>query len=112
MLVRRRRAELAHLRITNLPPLKTTKVKNERKTVEEQGVKKGKNGKNGRILRGKMGKMSERIRTIDCPLSKKRVFRGARITIAEFGALRADTAKFEFLAGLLPLSDGNAWGMG
>ena len=34
-----------------------------------------------------------------------------RITIAEFGALRADTAKFEFLAGLLPLSDGNAWGM-
>ena len=28
---------------------------------------------------GKMGKMSERIRTIDCPLSKKRVFRGAKI---------------------------------
>ena len=28
------------LRITNLPPLKTTRVKNERKTVEEKGVKK------------------------------------------------------------------------
>ena len=27
-----------------------------------------------------MGKMHERIRTIDCPLSKKRVFRGVRIT--------------------------------
>ena len=25
-----------------------------------------------------MGKMPERIRTIDCPLSKKRVFRGVR----------------------------------
>ena len=28
------------LRITILPPLKTTRVKNERKTVEEKGVKK------------------------------------------------------------------------
>ena len=37
-----------------------------------------------------MGKMSERIRTIVCPLSKKRVFRGARFTIS--GNLRAKGA--------------------
>ena len=63
------------LRITILPPLKTTRVKNERKKLRR---KESKEGKNGRILRGKMGKMSERIRTIDCSLSKKRVLRGAR----------------------------------
>ena len=35
-----------------------------------------------------MGKMSERIRTIVCPLSKKRVFRGAR-----FQEIRAPRAR-------------------
>ena len=53
-------------------------AKREKKSWGERSQKKG---KMGGFWGRKIGKMSKRIRTIDCPLSKKRVFRGAKFVI-------------------------------